>query len=183
MADSNSVSPKIWVFHRYVDFKYLDSEFSDSLQFFVVAFFIYSVIIYNSSSNNSLFLFFWCFRHGKWCFLFLLYFFFGFFVFLYTHHGYLVAAFGLFAQCSVSYGRRNAFLCLIRWWFTCAGFSLFYKFSVFWFLFCWWDLPWEIPALIFWSCSLGWLHFRWIFPSLLFCVHNEWFIFLTCFPC
>ena len=111
------------------------------------------------------------------------------FVFLYIHHGYLVAAFwfGCTVSCLLwsnkcflmppmveemfsyaSYGRRNAFLCLIRRRFTCAGFSLFYNFTILFF----WFVGGTYSASIFWSCSLGWLTSAEYF-------HPSYFLYIT----
>ena len=128
----------------------LSSLTRSSLSF--VALFIYSVIIYNSSNNNAVFLFFcllplwemmlsFVFMSFFWVFFFvyimvILLRLFGFgctvSYFLWSKKSFLMPPMVEEVRFSyASYGRRKASLCLIRRGFTCAGFSLFYNFTIF----------------------------------------------------
>ena len=109
----------------------------------MLAFYIYSVIIYNPSSNKFVFLFFFCLMLS---FSFIV-FYFGFVFCIYIMFS-LFQFFVLFAHFLCLLWSKN-FLCLIRWRSICAGFSLFYRVSVFYFCFVGGTYPGKIQHQYF----------------------------------
>ena len=132
-----------------------------------LSYFVYFNFIYNSSSNNLIS--FFCLLPAREILLL-----FHFYVFLFGFNFLSTSWLPLFP---ILICLRSVFLLWTKNvyflkpkvgdFFTNAWISLLYRISKFFCLFRRWDCPWETSAIIFWSCSLDWLHFRREFPSLL----------------
>jgi len=141
------------------------------------------VFIYNFSKIN-LFLFFCCFHHGKYCIC-------SFYSFLFRFSSFVYIIVSVFLRfrfgCAMlflllaSYGwRKINFLKppLVKF-YNMRRFFFILQNSGFLFWFYWWGYSLEASALIFWICSLSWLHFRREFPPLLFVYITSFSIWLA----